>query len=104
MKKNTEYKIRRLTQKQAKVLKAIISSPNGGIIVPGAYISNATGLRGNELGGTVSALERNDIIQPFGREGRQYNWELIDQDLIQAKKEDSDGLSTLLNRIVGEKK
>ena len=105
MNKKAENKIRRLSQNQAKVLKEIISysSTVAGTVVPGSYISNASGISGNMLGGTVSALQRNDIIQPFGREERQFNWELTDPDLIQGYKEDPDTLIKLINRIAGEK-
>lgn len=106
MNKRVETKIRRLSQNQAKALKAIVSFPgvNFGSLVPGSHISNASGLRGNELGGTVSSLQRNNFIQPFGRDGRQFNWELVDPDLKQAKKEDQKTLLEILERIGGEKK
>ena len=105
MHKNAEEKIRKLTQNQAKVLKAVMfPNINVGTVVPGSYISGASGLRQNALGGTVSALERNDIISPFGRDNRQYNWELTDADLITAKEEDPKTLKNMLNRIAGEDK
>ena len=105
MDKRAEEKVRKLTQNQAKVLKAVIfPNTNIGSIVPGSYISGASGLTQNALGGTVSALQRNDIISPIGRDNRQYNWELIDKDLIVAKKEDPDALRNMLNRITGEDK
>lgn len=105
MHKNAEFKVRRLTQNQAKALKAIVFPPSSvGSVVPGTYVSTASGLRGNEFGGTVSALERSGTIQPFGREGRQFNWELTDQDLIQAKKEDPKTLIKILGQIAGEDK
>lgn len=103
MHKDAELKVRRLTQNQAKALKAIVfPSRNIGLVVPGRYVSTASGLRGNEFGGTVSALERSGTIQPFGREGRQFNWELTDEDLIQAKKEDPKTLVRILGQIAGE--
>ena len=103
MHKNAELKVRRLTQNQAKALKAIVFPLSTvGSVVPGAYVSTASGLRGNEFGGTVSALQRSGTIQPFGREGRQFNWELTDQDLIQAKKEDPKTLIKILGQIAGE--
>lgn len=106
MNKQAEQKIRNLTQNQAKVLKTIIfpKNQNLGSVIPGSYISLATGLRENSLGGTVSALERNDIISPLGREDRQYNWELTDPDLKQAKQEDPKTLKDMINRIAGEGK
>ena len=105
MDKKTELKVRRLTPNQAKALKAIIFPPSTvGSVVPGSYISTASGLTGNALGGTVSALERSGTIQPFGREGRQFNWELTDSDLIHAKKEDPKTLADLLNKIAGVNK
>lgn len=104
MNKKAQLKVRKLTQNQAKALKAIVSAPYTNFIVPGAFISNASGLRGNELGGTVSALERNGTIQPFGREGRLLNWELTDPDLIQAKKEDPKTLIEILGKLAGEDK
>lgn len=105
MNQKVELKIRRLTPNQAKALKAIVFPPSAaGSIVSGTYVSLASGLRGNELGGTVSALERNGTIQPFGREGRQFNWELTDPDLKQAKQEDPKALRQLLERLVGEDK
>lgn len=104
MNRNAELKVRKLTQNQAKALKAIVSAPCTNFIVPGTFISTASGLRGNELGGTVSALERNGTIQPFGREGRQFNWELTDPDLKQAQREDPKTLAELLTAIAGEKK
>ena len=54
------------------------------------------------MGGTVSALERNDLISPLGRDNRQYNWELTDPDLKKAKQEDAKTLEDLLSRIIGE--
>lgn len=104
MNRKAELRVRKLTQNQAKALKAIISAPSTNFIVSGTYISTASGLRGNALGGTVSALERNGTIQPFGREERQFNWELTDPDLIQAKKEDPKTLIKMLGQIVGEDK
>lgn len=104
MDKKAELKIRRLTPNQAKALKAVVFPQNTvGSVVSGAYISTASGLTGNALGGTVSALERSGTIQPFGREGRQFNWELTDPDLVQAKKEDSKTLSEILDKIAGKK-
>lgn len=106
MNKNAHLKVRRLTKNQAKALKAIAFpiSKLAGSAIPGTYVSLASGLRGNELGGTVSALERSNIIQPFGREGRQFNWELTDPDLIQAKKEDPKTLIKILGKLAGEDK
>lgn len=105
MNKDAELKVRRLTSNQAKALKAIIFPPsNFTTVVSGTYISTASGLTGNALGGTVSALERSGTIQPFGREGRQFNWELADSDLIKAKQEDPKNLKDILNRVAGEKK
>ena len=105
MDKKAELKIRRLTPNQAKALKAIAFPPSTvGSVVSGAYVSNASGLRGNELGGTVSALERSGTIQPFGREGRQFNWELTDPDIVQAKKEDPKTLVKVLGQIAGKVK
>lgn len=100
MDKRTELKIRRLTPNQAKALKAIVSAPSSvGSVVPGTYISTASGLTGNALGGTVSALERSGTIQPFGREGRQFNWELTDPGLIQARKDNPKELLDLIEKI-----
>ncbi|MBI2338414.1 hypothetical protein HYU95_04490 [Candidatus Daviesbacteria bacterium] len=105
MKKDAESKVRRLTSNQAKVLKAIVFPPsNVGTVVSGTYISTASGLTGNALGGTVSALERSGTIQPFGREKRQFNWELIDPDLKEAKQRDPRTLKDLLKRIAGDAK
>ena len=103
MNPQAEQKIRNLTQRQAKVLKTIMFPNNSalGSVIPGSYISLETGLRENSLGGTVSALERNNIISPLGRENRQYNWELADPDLKQAKQEDPETLMDMLNRITG---
>ena len=103
MNKDAESKVRRLTPNQAKALKAIVSSPVGSV-VSGIYISTASGLTGNALGGTVSALERSGTIQPFGREGRQFNWELTDSDIVQAKKEDPKTLVKILGQIAGKVK
>lgn len=102
--KSAEEKVRKLTQNQAKVLEAITfpSNQSFGTVVPGSYVSLATGLSQNGLGGTVSALQRNDIIMPIGRDGRQYNWELVDLDLIKAREEDPDALKHLLRRVSGE--
>jgi len=105
MDKKTELRVRRLTSNQAKALKAIVFAPsNLGSAISGAYISTASGLTGNALGGTVSALERSGTIQPFGREGRQFNWELIDSGLKQAKQEDPMILMDILNRIASKEK
>src|SRR3989338_6123354 len=107
MNKQAEEKIRKLTQNQAKVLKAVAfpsSNIGFGTAIPGSYVSNATGLTQNALGGTVSALQRNEIIMPLGREGRMYNWELVDPDLINAKNEDAKTLKNMLYVISGEKK
>jgi len=105
MDKSTELKVRKLSQNQAKALKAIIfpNNQNFGTAIPGSYISLATGLKHNALGGTVSALTRNEIISPLGKEDRQYNWELTDPDLIQAKNEDPETLLEMLKKIGGEK-
>lgn len=102
--KDAEFKLRRLTPNQAKVLKVVVVGTTSGVPVSGAYISNATGLTANALGGTVSALERNDFIQPLGRENRQFKWELGDPDLITAREEDSKALTNILSRIAGEDK
>lgn len=106
MNKKAEEKIRKLTQNQAKVLKTMMFPNNHslGSVIPGSYISLSTGLRENSLGGTVSALIRNDMISPLGRDNRQYNWELTDSDLKQAKQEDPKTLHDMLNRIAGEVK
>lgn len=101
MRPRAENKVRRLTINQAKVLKAIAfpSNQNFGTAVPTNDVSLASGLSQNSLGGTISALERNDLIMPFGREGRQYNWELVDPDLVRAKKEDPETLKQMLGTI-----
>lgn len=106
MNKHAEGKVRKLTVNQAKVLKAIAfpSNQNLGTAVQGSYVSLATGLTQNALGGTVSALERNDIIMPLGREGRQYNWELVDRDLLEARKNEPETLLELLNKVSGDSK
>lgn len=106
MNPNAEKKIRKLSMNQAKALKAVVfpTITNLGAAVPGSYISLASGLTQNALGGTVSALERNNIISPLGREARQYNWELTDPDLKQAKQEDPKTLMDMLNSIAGEGK
>lgn len=107
MDKLAEEKVRKLTQNQAKVLKAVaFPSPDMsfGTAVPGSYVSAATGLTQNALGGTVSALQRNEIIMPLGRDGRQYNWELVDPDVLKARQEDPVSLSEILNKISGESK
>lgn len=103
MNSKAEQKIRNLTQNQAKVLKTVMFPQNQslGTVIPGNYISLATGLQQNSLGGTVSALERNKLISPFGREDRQYNWELTDPDLQQAKQEDPKKVIEMLTRIAG---
>ncbi|MEK7124337.1 MAG: hypothetical protein AAB877_01445 [Patescibacteria group bacterium] len=94
-----EEKARRLSQNQARALKAMVSFPSNAGSVSTSFISNASGLRANELGGTVSALERNGFIQPIGRVGRTYNWELSDPDIIEAKKDDKKSLIEILNRV-----
>lgn len=105
MNKDAELKVRRLTPNQAKALKAIVFPPsNIGTVVSGTYISIASGLAGNSLGGTISALERSGTIQPFGREGRQFNWELTDPDLKKARQEDPKILKEMISRIAGDKK
>lgn len=105
MNKKTELMVRRLTPNQAKALRAIVFAPsNLGPAISGAYISTVSGLTGNALGGTVSALERSGTIQPFGREGRRFNWELTDSDLKQAKQEDSMILMDILDRIASKEK
>lgn len=96
-----ELKVRKLSQNQAKVLQAMVTVPYTSFVVPGTYISTASGLQGNALGGTVSALERNGTIQPFGRDGRQFNWELTDPDLRQAQQEDPKTLLNMLTTIAG---
>jgi len=70
--------------------------------VTGTYISTATGLTANALGGTVSALERNDFIQPLGKEERQFKWELGDPDIITARQEDSKALINIVSRVAGD--
>ena len=100
--KSAETKIRRLTKNQAKALKAVIVGTSAGIPVTGTYISTATGLTANALGGTVSALERNDFIQPLGKEERQFKWELGDPDIITARQEDSKALINIVSRVAGD--
>lgn len=97
-----EKKVRRLTQNQARVLRAIVSTPVSMISVGTSFISTATGLRANELGGTVSALERNGFIQPLGRNGRTFNWELSDSDLKEARDENPQSLQNLLSQVSGD--
>lgn len=107
MDKKTELKIRRLTSNQAKALRAIISIPGTAISNPtasGVYISDRTGLQGNSLGGTVSALERNGIIQPLGREERQFNWELRDPDFVKSAASEPEVLIELLDKVAKDKK
>ena len=100
MDKRVELKIKRMTPNQARAIRAIVSFHTSmGSVVSGATISRTSGLTGNALGGTVSALERSGTIQPFGREGRMLNWELTDPDLIQAKKDNSKELLELIDKI-----
>lgn len=102
MKKQAENKVRRLTQNQARVLRVIVSPPVNTVSVGTSFISTATGLRANELGGTVSALKRNSFIQPLGRDGRTFNWELSDPDLKEARDEDPQSLQNLLSQVSGD--
>lgn len=109
MNPKAEEKLRRLTKNQAKVLKTMIFPPNFpkdlsvNATISGSYISNASGYSGNMLGGTVSSLERNDLIQPFGKEGRKFNWQVTDLDLLKAKEEDPKTLQEWLEQLSGEK-
>ena len=102
MNKKAEKKVRRMTQNQARVLRAIVSTPANMVSVGTSFISTATGLRANELGGTVSALERNGLIQPLGKDGRTFNWELSDFDLKKARDEDPQSLRDMLSRVSGD--
>lgn len=97
-----EDKIRRLTSNQAKALSAVVSGTASGNVVSSTYISNATGLTNRALGGTISALERNDFIQPLGREDRQFKWELSDPILVKARDKDPKGLKEILKKVAGE--
>ncbi len=87
----TENKLRRLSPKQAKALNTFITIPTAA--------SGATGYSGQSLGGTVSALERNGFIEPFGREDRQLRWEISDQDLKADLNENRDEVLIFLNRL-----
>lgn len=102
MNKQAEEKVRRLTQNQARVLKAVVAPPANMVSAGTSFISTATGLRANELGGTVSALKRNELIQPLGRDGRTFNWELSDPDLKKARDEDPQSLQNLLSQVSGD--
>jgi len=98
-----EDKIRRLTQNQAKALSAVVSGTVSAPTVSTSYISNATGLTGRSLGGTVSALERNNFIQPLGRANREFNWELSDPDIKEARDKEPEKVKDILNKVAGEK-
>jgi hypothetical protein len=91
MKKETENKLRRLTSNQASALKTFITKPMA--------TSGATGYSGQSLGGTVSALTRTGFIEPLGREGRQFRWELSDPDLKISLKQNKEEILVLLNRV-----
>ncbi|GEM_PF-3446869 len=101
----TEDKVRRLTTNQARALKAIVFPTVTETVgtVSGASISVASGISGTMLGGTISSLERNNIIRPMGRDGRVFRWELTDNDLIEAKKTDPVTLHDLITKVGGEK-
>lgn len=87
----SEKKLKRLTSKQASALKTFI-------LEPGA-LSGATGYSGRELGGTLSSLERNGFIEPFGREERQYKWEISDLDLISDVRDKHEETLNLLEKL-----
>ena len=91
MNKQSEKKLRRLTPKQAKALRTFILEP--------AAVSGATGYSGQILGGVVSALTRSGFIEPFGREERQFRWEVSDPDLKNDLEKNRDEVLTLLNKL-----
>lgn len=96
MRKKTEKKIRRLTKNQAVALETFITLPSAA--------SGATGMMGPSLGGTVSSLERSGIIQPIGREGRQFNWEIVDPDISHDAEKNRKEVLELIKRISGDSK
>ena len=98
-----EDKIRRLTQNQAKALSAVVSGTVSAPTVSTSYISTATGLTGRSLGGTVSALERNNLIQPLGRADREFNWELSDPDIREARDKEPEKVKEILDKVAGKK-
>ena len=91
VRKQTEKKLRRLTSNQAVALKTFILQPTA--------VSGATGYSGQSLGGTVSALERNGFIEPFGRRDRQFRWEISDMDLKSDVQQHKDEVVGLLNKL-----
>lgn len=91
MEKELEQKLRRLTPNQAGALSALILNPMS--------LSGIVGKKGKELGGILSALARNDLIQPIGREARQYRWEIADDRLKRGLKIDYQGVLKLLKQV-----
>lgn len=91
MEKEIEQKIRRLTPNQAAALSTLILNPMS--------LSGIVGKKGKGLGGIMSALARNGLIQPIGREARQYRWEITDEYLKRSLKSDYRGVLKLLKQI-----
>lgn len=85
----TEKVLRNLSPKQAGALARIIKSPNG----RGGFED-----RGHGLGGVLSALYRNGIIQPLGKIARRRRWE-VTNDLRNDIQENKREVIALLNRI-----
>lgn len=91
MEKEIEQKLRRLTSNQAAALSALILNPMS--------LSGTVGKKGKGLGGIMSALVRNGLIQPIGREARQYRWEIADDHLKRNLKSDYRAVIKLLKQI-----
>lgn len=91
MNKTVEKKLKRLSTRQAQALGTFINIPKAS--------SGATGYSRQSLGGTVSALTRTGFIEPFGREGRQFRWEISDPDLKMTLKQNKEEILVLLNKI-----
>ena len=88
MDKATEKKLRSLSVKQADALKTFILRP--------AISSGATGYNGRSLGGIISSLHRNGLIDPLGKENRQFRWEIADENL---KKDLSDNFEEVIELL-----
>lgn len=88
----SEQKLRKLSPRQAEILLAIIKEPKGSDL---AY-------SGWKLGGILSALQRNKLIQPLGKENRRSHWEIADENLMADIVENSNRVNELLRRIAGK--
>lgn len=95
MEQRAEKKLRRLTRRQAVALKAILEQVDKSVSL--AMVSR---MPGKEMGGIMSSLERKGYVQPIGRVGRSFNWEISDEEIKGAMQNDKKEIIKLLNKII----